>query len=80
MSSVRSPERRRRASRQRNSTTVRRLIAAEGKGAVYPVWKLMEDAGIDFDQSAFLPAVISYYTTTDGKLLSLPFNSSTPVL
>ncbi len=56
------------------------MIAAEGKGAVYPVWKLMEDRGIEFDQSAFLPAVISYYTTTDGKLLSLPFNSSTPVL
>lgn len=56
------------------------MIAAEGKGAVYPVYKLMEDAGIDFDQSAYLPAVISYYTTTDGKLLSLPFNSSTPVL
>ncbi|MFQ5567203.1 MAG: sn-glycerol-3-phosphate ABC transporter substrate-binding protein UgpB [Paracoccaceae bacterium] len=56
------------------------MIAAEGKGAVYPVWKLMQDAGIDFDQSAYLPAVISYYTTPDGKLLSLPFNSSTPVL
>ena len=56
------------------------MIAAEGKGAVYPVYQLMEDAGIDFDQSAFLPAVISYYTTTDDKLLSLPFNSSTPVL
>jgi len=56
------------------------MIAAEGKGAVYPVWKLMQDAGIPFDQSAYLPAVISYYTTTDGKLLSLPFNSSTPVL
>jgi len=56
------------------------MMAAEDKGAVYPVWKLMEDAGIDFDQSVYLPAVISYYTTTDGKLLSLPFNSSTPVL
>ena len=56
------------------------MMAAEGKGAIYPVWKLMKDAGIDFDQSAYLPAVISYYTTTDGKLLSLPFNSSTPVL
>ena len=56
------------------------MMAAEGKGAVYPVWKLMADAGVDFDQSAYLPAVISYYTTTDGKLLSLPFNSSTPVL
>ncbi len=53
------------------------MMAAEGKGAVYPVHQLMADAQMDFDQSAFLPAVISYYTTTDGKLLSLPFNSST---
>ena len=50
------------------------------KGAIYPVHELMADAGIDFDQSAYLPAVISYYTDTDGNLLSLPFNSSTPVL
>ena len=56
------------------------MMAAEGKGAVYPVYKLMEDAGEQFDQSDYLPAVISYYTTTDNKLLSLPFNSSTPVL
>lgn len=56
------------------------MMAAEGKGAIYPVYKLMQDAGIKFDQSEYLPAVISYYTTTDGKLLSLPFNSSTPVL
>lgn len=56
------------------------MMAAEDKGAVYPVYKLMEDAGIDFDQSAYLPAVISYYTDTDNNLLSLPFNSSTPVL
>ncbi|PJK29664.1 sn-glycerol-3-phosphate ABC transporter substrate-binding protein UgpB [Minwuia thermotolerans] len=50
------------------------------KGAVYPVHELMADAGEAFDQAAYLPAVISYYTTPDGKLLSLPFNSSTPVL
>ena len=50
------------------------------KGAVYPVYKLMEDTKTAFDQNAFLPAVISYYTTPDNKLLSLPFNSSTPVL
>lgn len=56
------------------------MMAAGDKGAVYPVWKLMEDTGVAFDQSAYIPAVISYYTTTDNKLLSLPFNSSTPVL
>ncbi|MEO1291865.1 MAG: sn-glycerol-3-phosphate ABC transporter substrate-binding protein UgpB [Pseudomonadota bacterium] len=56
------------------------MMAAEDKGAVYPVYQLMEDTGTAFDQSAYLPAVISYYTDTEGKLLSLPFNSSTPVL
>jgi len=49
------------------------------KGAVYPVHELMVDSGEAFDQSIYLPAVISYYTTPDNKLLSLPFNSSTPV-
>ena len=50
------------------------------KGAVYPVHDVMADAGESFDVGAYLPAVVSYYQTTDGKLLSLPFNSSTPVL
>jgi len=50
------------------------------KGAVYPVEQLMKDAGEPFDKSDFLPAVISYYQTPDGELLSMPFNSSTPVL
>ncbi len=56
------------------------MMAAEDKGAVYPVYKLMQDAGIAFDPSAYLPAVISYYTDTENNLLSLSFNSSTPVL
>ncbi|SEO97448.1 carbohydrate ABC transporter substrate-binding protein, CUT1 family [Salinihabitans flavidus] len=56
------------------------MMAAGDQGAIYPVYKLMEDAGIDFDPSAYLPAVISYYTDTDNNLLSLPFNSSSPVL
>ncbi len=50
------------------------------KGAVYPVEDVMADAGQPFDKSGFLPAVISYYQTPQGKLLSMPFNSSTPVL
>ena len=54
------------------------MMAAEG--AIYPVEKLMIDAGEAFDKSDFLPAVISYYQTPDGELLSMPFNSSTPVL
>ncbi len=50
------------------------------KGAVYPVEDMMADTGEPFDRSIFIPGVISYYQAPDGKLLSLPFNSSTPVL
>jgi sn-glycerol 3-phosphate transport system substrate-binding protein len=49
------------------------------KGAVYPVYKLMEDQKEPFDPKAFIGPVYGYYSTTDGKLLSMPFNSSTPV-
>ncbi len=54
------------------------MMAAEG--AVYPVYQLMEDTGQAFDPDAFLASVAGYYTTSDGKLLSMPFNSSTPVM
>ncbi len=54
------------------------MMAAEG--AIYPVHQLMEDQGIAFDESDYIPAVISYYSDTDGNMLSLPFNSSTPVM
>ena len=50
------------------------------KGAIYPVEQMMNDAGEPFEKADFLPAVISYYQTSDGELLSMPFNSSTPVL
>ena len=50
------------------------------KGAVYPVYQLMADQGLPFDEGRYLSAVIGYYTTTEGKLLSMPFNSSTPVV
>src|SRR5579864_4999807 len=50
------------------------------KGAVKPVYQLMADAGEKFDPSAYLPAITGYYSTPDGKMLSFPFNSSTPVL
>ncbi len=50
------------------------------KGAVYPVYQLMADHGSNFDPSAFLPVVTGYYTDTEGNMLSMPFNSSTPIL
>ena len=50
------------------------------KGAIKPVYRLMQDAGASFDPNAYIGSVKGYYTTTDGDMLSLPFNSSTPVL
>ena len=50
------------------------------KGAIYPVHQLMRESGQPFDESTYLSAVTGYYTSSEGKMLSMPFNSSTPVL
>jgi len=50
------------------------------KGAIKPVYEVMADAGAKFDPDAYIGSVKGYYTTTEGDMLSLPFNSSTPVL
>ena len=54
------------------------MMAAEG--AIYPVYELMADMEEPFDPSDFLASVTGYYTDPDGNMLSMPFNSSTPVL
>ncbi|EAR57238.1 SN-glycerol-3-phophate ABC transporter, periplasmic SN-glycerol-3-phosphate-binding protein [Photobacterium sp. SKA34] len=50
------------------------------KKAIYPVYELMADTKEPFNKNDYLSAVTSYYTSNDGKMLSMPFNSSTPVL
>lgn len=50
------------------------------KGAIKPVYEVMQESGLPFDPQVYLPTVTGYYTTADGKMLSMPFNSSTPVL
>ena len=54
------------------------MMAAQG--AIKPVYEVMADAGAEFDQDAYIGSVKGYYTSSDGEMLSLPFNSSTPVL
>jgi len=54
------------------------MMAAEG--AVKPVYEIMAEAEIDWSDDAYLPAVKSYYSTPDNRMLSLPFNSSSPVM
>ena len=50
------------------------------KKAIYPVYQLMADTKEPFDPNRYLSAVTGYYTTSEGKMLSMPFNSSTPVM
>jgi len=49
------------------------------KGAIKPVQQMSEEAGDPIDPSAFIGAVAGYYSSSDNKLVSMPFNSSTPV-
>jgi len=48
--------------------------------AIKPVYEVFADAGIKEDVSQFVPTVSGYYSDSKGRLLSQPFNSSTPVL
>jgi sn-glycerol 3-phosphate transport system substrate-binding protein len=63
---------------QVNEVATATMTAA--KGAIYPVYSLMQDQNEPFSPSAFLPAVSGYYTDATGNLLSFPFNASTPIL
>ena len=49
-------------------------------GAIKPVHELMAQQNSKLSGKDFLPAIASYYSDTQGRLLSMPFNSSTPVL
>lgn len=48
-------------------------------GAIKPVYQLMQEAGEKFDPKAYVSAVAGYYTDRKGRMLSMPFNSSTTV-
>lgn len=50
------------------------------QGAIRPVQELSDEVGDPIDPQDFLGAVAGYYSSSDGKLVSMPFNSSTPVM
>jgi sn-glycerol 3-phosphate transport system substrate-binding protein len=48
-------------------------------GAIRPVYQVMAEAGEKFDPTSYMPAVASYYSDSSGRMISMPFNSSTVV-
>ncbi|MBN8905807.1 MAG: sn-glycerol-3-phosphate ABC transporter substrate-binding protein UgpB [Rhodospirillales bacterium] len=54
-------------------------MLAAGK-AVKQVWELSKETGVKLDPAAYIPAVRGYYSLADGRMASMPFNSSTAVM
>lgn len=49
-------------------------------GAIKPIQEMSEEVGKAIDSNNFVPGIAGYYSDSNGKLASMPFNSSTPVL
>jgi sn-glycerol 3-phosphate transport system substrate-binding protein len=54
------------------------VIAAQG--ATVPVQDLMETNGVDFDIEDYISGVRYFYADSDGKMIGMPFNSSSPIM
>jgi sn-glycerol 3-phosphate transport system substrate-binding protein len=54
-------------------------MLAAGK-ATKQVWELIKETGVAIDPKAYIPAVRGYYSLADGRMASMPFNSSTSVM
>lgn len=49
-------------------------------GAVYPVEDLLREHGVGFNPDDYIEGVRFFYADGDGKMIGMPFNSSTPLL
>ena len=47
--------------------------------AVKQVWQLAQETGVKLDPEAYIGGVRGYYSLSDGRLASMPFNSSTAI-
>ncbi|MEO1306595.1 MAG: extracellular solute-binding protein, partial [Pseudomonadota bacterium] len=49
-------------------------------GALIPVEDLLSQNGIEFNIDEYISGVRYFYADTEGKMVGMPFNSSTPIL
>lgn len=50
------------------------------KGATIAVEDLLNENGVAFDINDYIAGVRYFYADTDGKMIGMPFNSSTPIM
>ncbi|MEM8868972.1 MAG: extracellular solute-binding protein [Pseudomonadota bacterium] len=54
------------------------VISAEG--AVIPVQDMLAENDVPFDINDYISGVRNFYADSDGKMIGMPFNSSTPIM
>ena len=54
-------------------------MLAAGK-ATKQVWELSKETGVAIDPKTYIPSVRGYYSLADGRMASMPFNSSTALM
>jgi len=47
--------------------------------AIKPLYEIMQESGVPFDTRAYIPAVRGYFSLPDGRMMSMPFNTSTAI-
>ncbi|MEX3015475.1 extracellular solute-binding protein [Gymnodinialimonas hymeniacidonis] len=50
------------------------------QGATIPVQQLLSENGVEFDIEDYIAGVRYFYADSDGQMIGMPFNSSTPIL
>ena len=50
------------------------------KGATIPVQDLLSDNGVAFDIEDYISGVRYFFADSDGKMIGMPFNSSSPIM
>lgn len=50
------------------------------KGATIPVQDLLTENGVAFDINDYISGVRYFYADADGKMIGMPFNSSSPIM
>jgi sn-glycerol 3-phosphate transport system substrate-binding protein len=54
-------------------------MLAAGK-AVKQTWELIKETGVAINPDTYVPSIRGYYSLPDGRMASMPFNSSTAVM
>ncbi len=49
-------------------------------GEFYPVHQMMSDYDIEIDWDDYFPGIANYYAASNGDMVAMPFNSSTPMM